>query len=589
MAAMNNALLSRTVQNNSKFSGGTLVQKELQGFAGFIAYQECFRQGNSSTISDLQATMGRRFFGDPNDIDSMGLAEQLVMGIAQFAGLFTIETSMVTDENTNATSSQQSGTILVLKHDLHCLGFDKRVLVGGACGINLSLLFAAGLKNPTHLQTRTLYSRAQEHMKNCKKALALVNRASSPYRAYATTGKLPSGQSIEDYYLFVRRKMYVLLFPAAAGASTSSGRKRLCDRQDAPMIADEASDDIFGLDNAAAAGDENEQELEALEDLMPDNWSFPGFITFALLGPIVPECMLAYRSELLMTAPPQKNPGDTSNGRQAMRSRSNKDACAGAAKVVATPTLTRRAGGATHSIGEEDRNSGTVGGTSSSRTTSSKKHGPNNDRNTKRHKQIVYELDDDSNSDTNQQDGGYNMLEHIQVMGIANSRQMARKREQARVNSLVINMHAKDVSGIKSMIDEQKFLISTTDIGDESRKIYVAELRDLHVGLRLALTKLKDAEQMIIEQAQQSIETEETDEVNEFLQDAMLKMKHQAEGKARRTINMIDQTKKILQFENRDNGTTPIPMEVIASTATGTSDILSDNESIDAAAAIGNA
>ena len=55
---------------------------------------------------------------------------------------------MVTDENTNATSSQQSGTILVLKHDLHCLGFDKRVLVGGACGINLSLLFAAGLKNP---------------------------------------------------------------------------------------------------------------------------------------------------------------------------------------------------------------------------------------------------------------------------------------------------------------------------------------------------------------------------------------------------------------------------------------------------------
>jgi hypothetical protein len=47
MAATNNALLSRTIENNSKFIGGTLLQKELQGFAGFIAYQECFRQGNS--------------------------------------------------------------------------------------------------------------------------------------------------------------------------------------------------------------------------------------------------------------------------------------------------------------------------------------------------------------------------------------------------------------------------------------------------------------------------------------------------------------------------------------------------------------
>ena len=105
-ATNNNALFSRTIQSNSKFIGGTLLQKELQGFAGFIAYQECFRQGNSTTISDLQATMGRRFFGDPNDTDSMGLAEQLVAGIAQFAGLYTTTESgmMVTDENTNASS-----------------------------------------------------------------------------------------------------------------------------------------------------------------------------------------------------------------------------------------------------------------------------------------------------------------------------------------------------------------------------------------------------------------------------------------------------------------------------------------------------
>jgi hypothetical protein len=66
----------------------------------------------------------------------MGLAEQLVAGIAQFAGLYTTTESgmMVTNENTNASlggtpPSTTSGSIRLLKHhDLHCLGFDKRIL-----------------------------------------------------------------------------------------------------------------------------------------------------------------------------------------------------------------------------------------------------------------------------------------------------------------------------------------------------------------------------------------------------------------------------------------------------------------------------
>jgi hypothetical protein len=31
-----------------------------------------------------------------------------------------------------------------------------------------------------------------------------------------------------------------------------------------------------------------------IEDMMPDSWTFPGFITFALLGPIVPNGMMQY-------------------------------------------------------------------------------------------------------------------------------------------------------------------------------------------------------------------------------------------------------------------------------------------------------
>ena len=48
-------------------------------------------------------------------------------------------------------------------------------------------------------------------------------------------------------------------------------------------------------------------------ELMPVDWSFPGFITFALLGPIIPSGMVLYCSELLMASLPSGN--DTSNGR----------------------------------------------------------------------------------------------------------------------------------------------------------------------------------------------------------------------------------------------------------------------------------
>jgi hypothetical protein len=62
-------------------------------------------------------------------------------------------------------------------------------------------------------------------------------------------------------------------------------------------------------------GDEDEQvfneEFDDGGDLMPDDWTFPGFIAFALLGPIVPPPMIPYRSELLMTVLPAQDSGDS--------------------------------------------------------------------------------------------------------------------------------------------------------------------------------------------------------------------------------------------------------------------------------------
>jgi hypothetical protein len=54
------------------------VLKELQEFAAFLAYQSCHRDGGSITKAMIEASIGLKYFGNPNDADSIGLAEQLV-------------------------------------------------------------------------------------------------------------------------------------------------------------------------------------------------------------------------------------------------------------------------------------------------------------------------------------------------------------------------------------------------------------------------------------------------------------------------------------------------------------------------------
>ncbi len=66
-----------------------------------------------------------------------------------------------------------------------------------------------------------LVTRAQEHIKNCKKALSVVTHARSPYKPYVTTGNLSSGMTLSDYYMFVWKKMYVL-----TGAADAAKRKK---------------------------------------------------------------------------------------------------------------------------------------------------------------------------------------------------------------------------------------------------------------------------------------------------------------------------------------------------------------------------
>jgi len=100
--------------SNNKFIGGATLQKELQGFAGFIAYQECFRKGTSTTKALLEKSIGDQYFGNPKNPDSIGLAEQLVLGTGVFAGLYNEEAAasmLLGDPQTNQQQREQ--TVLV--------------------------------------------------------------------------------------------------------------------------------------------------------------------------------------------------------------------------------------------------------------------------------------------------------------------------------------------------------------------------------------------------------------------------------------------------------------------------------------------
>ena len=160
------------------------------------------------------------YVGDPADDESMGLAEQLVRGIGQFAGLYNAEDMATVTSSAGAGGMdafrRSGGTVLVIKPELHCLGKGKRIIVGGgnSGGLTLPMMLAASLadkEGANPIRGRSLHARTKDALRNCKKALALVFRHDSPYKACSITGMLPSGMSFEYYLFFVRKEMYTEL------------------------------------------------------------------------------------------------------------------------------------------------------------------------------------------------------------------------------------------------------------------------------------------------------------------------------------------------------------------------------------------
>jgi hypothetical protein len=124
-----------------EFISSAAVQKELQGFAALQAYQSCHQDvGSITTKAMIEASIGLKYFGNPNDADSISLAEQLVSGGGVFASLHeSSDTAFGTGPRLRAQPS------LLMKPALHCLGSHADITVGGPQGITIPLLFQTKL------------------------------------------------------------------------------------------------------------------------------------------------------------------------------------------------------------------------------------------------------------------------------------------------------------------------------------------------------------------------------------------------------------------------------------------------------------
>ena len=152
----------------------------------------------------------------------------------------------------------------MIKPELHCLGHHVKIGVGISNGITLPLILQRGLNTKEHVATRTLLFRAQDYMKNCKKALSIALSTENPYKDYTKSGNLPSRMVHDDYLKYIRLRMYDILVNSAGGDITCVDE----DDNDAIPVTTNGSNPKCGSDNSL---------------IMPETWFFRVFWSSPLL------------------------------------------------------------------------------------------------------------------------------------------------------------------------------------------------------------------------------------------------------------------------------------------------------------------
>lgn len=269
------------------FTGNVKLMKELQRTVAFKAYNTLLNLGDSKSVKTLMTDIHSLYFGKQDDPDSIGYAEQFLKGMGAFCSLF--------DE---VAADVAKGTVsLKMKKEFHCLSEEIFVSTQPRDkGITMAVLSSKGISNMVQLNPRTIWESAKLVEKNGKKALALVLQ--SEYAEYAKTGLPPSGRTYDDYLLFIREAMFKELSNATID------------------IEDDEEEDISstgGGDDGKVSTDENEKNV------MKDSWMFPGYISFALWGPIIPNGMnVCHKAEAFLCSDDTKK-DESSSGRKSIR------------------------------------------------------------------------------------------------------------------------------------------------------------------------------------------------------------------------------------------------------------------------------
>ena len=242
-----------------QFTGKVTIMKELQRTLSFKAYNTVLESGGSQTGKWRQDQAHTLYFGDKKNQGSIGYAEQMLRGFGPFSPMFEPGADIA------------KGSIsLTMKRIYHCMPND--IIVSKSPndkGINMAVLSSKRLNNRVQLSPRSVWDFGKVVEKNGKKALALVMQ--SEFAESTKTGILPSGKTYEDYLLFIRQAMYKEL-----GNS-------LIDVDDEDDVTDRVDD---GNPSTVTAMKDTLTDTE-----MKDQWFFPGYIAFALWGPIMPENM----------------------------------------------------------------------------------------------------------------------------------------------------------------------------------------------------------------------------------------------------------------------------------------------------------
>ncbi|KAI2492691.1 hypothetical protein MHU86_21839 [Fragilaria crotonensis] len=506
----------------SKFSGTSKLHKELQVVAAFAAYEKCCK-GDAMTATAIESSMERQYFGDPTDLDSIGLGEQLVRGLGMFAGLYKEEERSGTvrhsagigggggDDNLLRSPPPTKRTMLVMKPALHCLGEHKRIVVGGTTGISLSMMLAKGVtdKESKNVRGRSLHRRTKEAIKNCQMALDIVLRHDSPYKSCALTGILPPGMCFENYLLFVRQKMFIeLMMPHRSSelVEVEQTTDEITTTTATPMTTTTDSSDAVPL---------------IATSIMPENWMFPGFIVFSLFGPIVESGMRHYQSHLLVIKPNDgtlsgkrlltsdniNDNNNTSNKKQKCHTEQvdvepgggplNHSSSPGNKKLTVSQGVQTAATEQSELLQESADENGTGGG---NRLLSTDNNNNSNNKKKCHTEQVQMECDDGPLKHSySPGDKKLTMSQEFQIAATEQSKLLQESHEENLYNDRLVSMHTTKVEGLKVRIENVKFLFLHSGTDDPARVGYLQKLKVLNEELEEALQELNECEIAIVE------------------------------------------------------------------------------------------